>query len=339
MALRNARKKPQDGGCQRQRLAAGVRRRQDQAGGAEAGSTWLPPWGLPSTRPAKVRAARRRGQGPDRARSRGRERTHRARTRRREGPDRARTRRRKDRIGPASTGPRQDRPGRRRGRGSGQGGVAASVRRTNCASPRNHAAQEESQAPQPLILLGLGGLAAFVYMKLTGKDADPAWTTGRDSAAALPAGSRSRRSPETASHVDGGLQRQRRGCVRHRSYRAARVGGDRSSRRRCPRRQTSRWSTRSSERQSPASRGGGEVLRDLSRRVASATSRPPVASRRRARETWRGCARVGQPLGDEAQDGNGPQEEDEHREAERKASLAGQHGGGNQEHQVQPAVQ
>jgi hypothetical protein len=36
-----------------------------------------------------------------------------------------------------------------------------------------------------LILLGLGGLAAFVYTKLSGgKDADPAWTAGRDRAAA-----------------------------------------------------------------------------------------------------------------------------------------------------------
>jgi hypothetical protein len=28
-----------------------------------------------------------------------------------------------------------------------------------------------------LIVLGLGGIAAFVYTKLTGKQADPAWTT------------------------------------------------------------------------------------------------------------------------------------------------------------------
>ncbi|MDX6317317.1 MAG: hypothetical protein QOD35_717, partial [Nocardioidaceae bacterium] len=37
-----------------------------------------------------------------------------------------------------------------------------------------------------VILLGLGGLAAFVYMKLSGQDADPAWTAGRDTAAAAP---------------------------------------------------------------------------------------------------------------------------------------------------------
>ena len=41
-----------------------------------------------------------------------------------------------------------------------------------------------------LVILGLAGLAAFVYKKLTGKDADPAWTQSRDSSAtrALPRG-------------------------------------------------------------------------------------------------------------------------------------------------------
>ncbi|MBA2560322.1 MAG: hypothetical protein H0V07_10645 [Propionibacteriales bacterium] len=34
------------------------------------------------------------------------------------------------------------------------------------------------------IVLGLGGAAAAAYKLLTGKDADPAWTSGRDSAAA-----------------------------------------------------------------------------------------------------------------------------------------------------------
>lgn len=37
-----------------------------------------------------------------------------------------------------------------------------------------------------LVLLGLGGVAAFVYTRLTGKDADPAWTASRDTAAATP---------------------------------------------------------------------------------------------------------------------------------------------------------
>jgi len=35
-----------------------------------------------------------------------------------------------------------------------------------------------------VLVLGLGGVAAFLYKKFTGNDADPAWTAGRDSAAA-----------------------------------------------------------------------------------------------------------------------------------------------------------
>ncbi len=49
---------------------------------------------------------------------------------------------------------------------------------------------EEEPVPQKshrlrnlLIVVGLGGAAAFVYSKVTGRDADPAWTAGRDSAA------------------------------------------------------------------------------------------------------------------------------------------------------------
>ena len=38
-----------------------------------------------------------------------------------------------------------------------------------------------------LIVIGLAGLAAFVYSKVTGKDADPAWTQSRDSSAVKPA--------------------------------------------------------------------------------------------------------------------------------------------------------
>jgi hypothetical protein len=38
-----------------------------------------------------------------------------------------------------------------------------------------------------LILIGLGGVAAFVYTKMTGKDADPAWTQSRDTSATRPA--------------------------------------------------------------------------------------------------------------------------------------------------------
>ena len=38
-----------------------------------------------------------------------------------------------------------------------------------------------------LIVIGLAGLASFAYKKLTGKDADPAWTQSRDSSATRPA--------------------------------------------------------------------------------------------------------------------------------------------------------
>ena len=38
-----------------------------------------------------------------------------------------------------------------------------------------------------LVLIGLAGLAAFAYKKVTGKDADPAWTQSRDSSATRPA--------------------------------------------------------------------------------------------------------------------------------------------------------
>ncbi len=55
-----------------------------------------------------------------------------------------------------------------------------------------------------VILVGLGGLAAFIYTKMTGKDADPVWTSGRDSAAAQ---SDSTPAGETGAHatapVDG----------------------------------------------------------------------------------------------------------------------------------------
>ncbi|MGI8434217.1 MAG: hypothetical protein ACR2LE_05700 [Nocardioidaceae bacterium] len=47
-----------------------------------------------------------------------------------------------------------------------------------------------------LIVLGLSGVAAFVYARLTGRDADPAWTASRDTAAA------STSSYEGATSVD-----------------------------------------------------------------------------------------------------------------------------------------
>ncbi len=46
-----------------------------------------------------------------------------------------------------------------------------------------------------LLLLGLGGLAAFVYTKVTGKSSDPAWTASRDSAAASTSGGRHETTP------------------------------------------------------------------------------------------------------------------------------------------------
>ena len=59
-----------------------------------------------------------------------------------------------------------------------------------------------------LILLGLGALAAYVYTKFTGREADPAWTQSRDASAtrpshaARPAGS-SGGGSASASPVDG----------------------------------------------------------------------------------------------------------------------------------------
>ncbi|MBA3265841.1 MAG: hypothetical protein H0T14_05625 [Nocardioidaceae bacterium] len=55
-----------------------------------------------------------------------------------------------------------------------------------------------------LLLLGLGGAAAFAYKKITGKDADPAWTASRDSASASHAdyGSRSP-APDFAESESG----------------------------------------------------------------------------------------------------------------------------------------
>jgi len=53
-----------------------------------------------------------------------------------------------------------------------------------------------------LIVLGLAGLAAFVYTKVTGKDADPAWTQSRDSSAVKPAHAASPSTSATGP-VDG----------------------------------------------------------------------------------------------------------------------------------------
>jgi hypothetical protein len=53
-----------------------------------------------------------------------------------------------------------------------------------------------------LIVLGLAGVAAFVYTKVTGKDADPAWTQSRDSSAVKPAHAASPSATATGP-VDG----------------------------------------------------------------------------------------------------------------------------------------
>jgi hypothetical protein len=64
-----------------------------------------------------------------------------------------------------------------------RGGMRAAVKlglAEEPAPPKSH------KLRNLLIVLGLGALAALVYTKLSGKDADPAWTAGRDSAAAAP---------------------------------------------------------------------------------------------------------------------------------------------------------
>lgn len=55
-----------------------------------------------------------------------------------------------------------------------------------------------------LVLLGLGALAAFVASRLTSRDVDPAWTAGRDAAAATPTQSPADLSATTVT-TDAGL--------------------------------------------------------------------------------------------------------------------------------------
>ncbi len=52
-----------------------------------------------------------------------------------------------------------------------------------------------------LLLLGLGGAAAFVYSRMTGKSADPAWTASRDSAAVWPNAGSDTAPTDTAASV------------------------------------------------------------------------------------------------------------------------------------------
>ncbi|MBA2559194.1 MAG: hypothetical protein H0V07_04785 [Propionibacteriales bacterium] len=79
--------------------------------------------------------------------------------------------------------------------------VAAGRRGGRRAAVRLRLADEPKQSHKVrnlLIILGLGGVAAFVYTRLTGKDADPAWTASRDHAAA-PRASTSQAPPFTPS--------------------------------------------------------------------------------------------------------------------------------------------
>lgn len=68
--------------------------------------------------------------------------------------------------------------------------VAATKDRSQKAAVRWGLVEEPEEPEQThrlrnlLIVLGLGGIAAFVYTRLSGRDADPAWTASRDTAAA-----------------------------------------------------------------------------------------------------------------------------------------------------------
>ncbi len=80
--------------------------------------------------------------------------------------------------------------------------VAATKDRGQKAAVRLGLVDEPEPEPEThrvrnlLIVLGLSGIAAFVYTRLTGRDADPAWTASRDTAAA------STSSYEAAASVD-----------------------------------------------------------------------------------------------------------------------------------------
>lgn len=70
--------------------------------------------------------------------------------------------------------------------------IAQSKRQGRRAAVKLRLAEEPTESPSHklrnlVLLLGLGAIAAAVYKKMTGKDADPAWTQGRDTAADAPA--------------------------------------------------------------------------------------------------------------------------------------------------------
>jgi hypothetical protein len=84
------------------------------------------------------------------------------------------------------------------------GAVATGRRRGREAAVRAGIVEEKKETHKFrnfLIVLGLGGVAAFVYTRMTGKNADPAWTTSRDSAASTP---RQHAAPPTAAAVAAG---------------------------------------------------------------------------------------------------------------------------------------
>ncbi len=72
--------------------------------------------------------------------------------------------------------------------------IAQSKRQGRRAAVKLGVAEEPTETPDThklrnlVLMIGLGALIAAVYKKMTGKNADPAWTAGRDSAAAAPAG-------------------------------------------------------------------------------------------------------------------------------------------------------
>ncbi|MFY9914226.1 MAG: hypothetical protein WAK18_06145 [Nocardioidaceae bacterium] len=88
-----------------------------------------------------------------------------------------------------------------------QQAVVEGKRRGRRAAERLGVAEEPRKKSHKLrnlvILVGLGGLAAFIYTKMTGKDADPVWTSSRDTAAAQSSSSDSEPGAHASGPVDG----------------------------------------------------------------------------------------------------------------------------------------
>jgi len=88
------------------------------------------------------------------------------------------------------------------------GAVATGRRKGREAAVRAGIVEEKKETHKFrnfLLVLGLGGVAAFVYTKMTGKNADPAWTASRDSAASAPRSHADNPPPASAAAgpVDG----------------------------------------------------------------------------------------------------------------------------------------